>query len=67
LRAVLAGTRWRDILVGLSGYRPPTAPGAVLAAEEALPSWWRRTKRAASRSPARNNTTSRGVARPTNA
>jgi putative molybdopterin biosynthesis protein len=67
LRSVLAGTRWRDILVGLSGYRPPTAPGAVLAAEEALPSWWRRTKRAASRSPARNNTTSRGVARPTNA
>jgi putative molybdopterin biosynthesis protein len=65
LRAVLAGARWRDILVSLSGYRPPTAPGAVLAVEEALPSWWRRTKRATSPPLARTNTTPRGVVRPT--
>jgi putative molybdopterin biosynthesis protein len=47
LRATLAGARWRDILVGLSGYRPPTAPGAVLAVEKAFPSWWRSTQEAA--------------------
>ncbi len=64
LRAVLASARWRDILVGLSGYRPPTAPGAVIAVEEAFPTWWRRTKRAAGQPPARDNPTSRGVARP---
>jgi putative molybdopterin biosynthesis protein len=64
LRVALGGTRWRDILVGLSGYRPPTAPGAVIAVEEAFPSWWRRTKRAAGQSHARDKMTSRGVARP---
>ena len=63
LRTALAGARWRDILVGLSGYRPPTAPGAVIAVEEAFPSWWRRAKRAAGQPPARGKTTSRGVAR----
>src|SRR5262249_27629108 len=42
LRTVLASARWRDILVSLPGYRAPTAPGAVLAVEEALPSWWPR-------------------------
>lgn len=67
LRAMLAGARWRDILVGLSGYRPHTAPGVVLTAEEALPSWWRRAQRTASRPLARNNTTPRGVARRTSA
>lgn len=67
LRMVLAGARWRDILVGLSGYRPPAAPGVVLAVEEALPSWWHRARRAARRSLARTNSTSRRVARPTNA
>ena len=43
LRAVLASAHWRDILVNLSGYRPPTAPGGVLAVDEAFP-WWRRAQ-----------------------
>ena len=64
LRAVLAGERWRDILVGLSGYRPPTAPGAAIAVEEAFPMWWRRAKRTAGQPPARDKSTSRGLARP---
>jgi putative molybdopterin biosynthesis protein len=59
LRALLAGARWRDILVSLSGYRPPTAPGAVVAVEEAFPSWWRRSKRAASQPLARDSATTR--------
>lgn len=42
LRTVLGSARWREILANLPGYRPPTAPGAALAAEEALPSWWPR-------------------------
>ena len=42
LRTVLASARWRDILGRLPGYRPPVVPGAALAAEEALPSWWPR-------------------------
>lgn len=43
LRAVLASAHWRDILVNLSGYRPPTAAGGVLALDEAFP-WWRRAQ-----------------------
>lgn len=43
LRAVLAGPGWQDILASLPGYRPATAPGSVLAIDEALP-WWRRGK-----------------------
>jgi putative molybdopterin biosynthesis protein len=41
LRAVLAGARWRAILAGLPGYKPPEAPGSVLSVDDALP-WWRR-------------------------
>jgi putative molybdopterin biosynthesis protein len=40
LREVLADDRWREILAGLPGYRPPSRPGALLVVEEALP-WWR--------------------------
>ncbi len=40
LREVLAHERWREILVGLPGYRPASRPGALLIVEEALP-WWR--------------------------
>jgi putative molybdopterin biosynthesis protein len=45
LRAVLAGSRWRMILAGLPGYRPPEAPGSLLAVDEALPWWYRRNRR----------------------
>ena len=48
LRAVLASPHWRDILLNLSGYRPPSAAGGVLAVEDALP-WWRRAQGVVSR------------------
>lgn len=41
LCTVLAGERWRDILVRLPGYRPAAAPGRLLVIEAALP-WWQR-------------------------
>ncbi|HYL02884.1 MAG TPA: substrate-binding domain-containing protein [Steroidobacteraceae bacterium] len=40
LRESLAGAGWRQILASLPGYRPPEAPGVLLAVEQALP-WWR--------------------------
>lgn len=42
LRTVLAGNRWREILVSLPGYRPATAAGGLLGVEAALP-WWKRS------------------------
>jgi len=42
LRTVLAGNRWREILVSLPGYRPPSAPGGLLEVEAAFP-WWKRS------------------------
>jgi putative molybdopterin biosynthesis protein len=41
LRGVLAGTRWREILANLPGYKPSRAPGSLLVIEDEL-SWWRR-------------------------
>jgi len=40
---VLAGSRWREILADLPGYRPAPGAGELLVVEEALP-WWRRVK-----------------------
>ncbi len=42
LRDFLAGRGWRAVLAGLPGYELPSAPGALLAMDEALP-WWPRT------------------------
>jgi putative molybdopterin biosynthesis protein len=44
LRTVLAGARWREILVGLSGYRPAPAPGAAIPVDAVFP-WWRVLRR----------------------
>ena len=41
LREVLSGPRWREILGSLPGYRPAAAPGNLLALQDVLP-WWRR-------------------------
>jgi putative molybdopterin biosynthesis protein len=41
LRAVLASSRWRAILADLPGYKLSEAPGSLLAVDDALP-WWRR-------------------------
>jgi putative molybdopterin biosynthesis protein len=50
LRAVLASSRWRAILANLPGYRPPAAPGSLLAVDDALPWWHRRNGRIAAKS-----------------
>jgi putative molybdopterin biosynthesis protein len=44
LREILAGPDWRGILAALPGYEPASAPGHLMAIEEALP-WWRRETR----------------------
>jgi putative molybdopterin biosynthesis protein len=44
LREVLAGERWREILMRLPGYRPARKPGGLLVIQDALP-WWRTTRR----------------------
>jgi len=41
LRGVLRGSRWRQILENLPGYRPAAVPGDLLVMQDALP-WWRR-------------------------
>ena len=40
---LLAGTAWTELLAGLPGYAPASAPGAVLRMTVALP-WWRYTR-----------------------
>lgn len=40
MREILAGRQWAEILKNLTGYRPATEPGGLLALEETLP-WWR--------------------------
>ena len=50
LRASLAGAHWRQILASLPGYRPPEAPGELLALEQVL-SWWRNCRPAGSTAP----------------